>query len=89
MWANQLTKDGYIVVKSDRTRSQLLNQADAIRKLRENIWEALKPTTKEYDTETQEKIRKGMIRAGRERLKEKRVRSEVKKFRSGKQIDEF
>ena len=25
-WAGQLTKDGYFVVKSDRTRSQLLNQ---------------------------------------------------------------
>jgi peptidyl-tRNA hydrolase ICT1 len=34
----QLTRDGLLVVKSDRTRSQLLNQADALRKLREFIW---------------------------------------------------
>ena len=72
-------------MKSDRTRSQMLNQADAIRKLRENIWDALKPSKKkELDSETAEKIRKGLIKAGRERLREKRNRSDTKKFRSGR-----
>ena len=36
--ASQLTKDGMLAVRSDRTRSQILNQADALRKLREAIW---------------------------------------------------
>ena len=34
----ELTRDGHLVVKSDRTRSQLMNQADALRKLRQAIW---------------------------------------------------
>ncbi len=37
-FASQLTKDGVLAVRSDRTRSQILNQADALRKLREAIW---------------------------------------------------
>lgn len=37
---NQLTKDGYFVVKSDRTRSQHLNLADALDKLRGMIHSA-------------------------------------------------
>ena len=40
-WKWQLTKDGYYIVKSERTRSQMLNQADAIEKLRQAIWTAL------------------------------------------------
>ncbi len=34
----ELNKEGFLVVRSDRTRSQLMNQADALRKLREAIW---------------------------------------------------
>ena len=40
-WRGRLTKDGDFVVKSNRTRSQMLNQADALQKLRHAIWEAL------------------------------------------------
>lgn len=68
----QLTKDGFLVVKSDRTRSQTMNQADALRKLREAIWAACEPEKPDTDEETQEKIRKGRIKAARERVREKR-----------------
>ena len=75
---NQLTKEGYLVVKSDLTRSQLLNQADALRKLRDALWDSCLPEKPPIDDETKEKIRKGKIRAARERVKFKRMRSERK-----------
>lgn len=34
---NQLSKEGYLAVKSDRTRSQQLNLADSLDKLRDAI----------------------------------------------------
>jgi hypothetical protein len=34
--SSQLTKDGFLVAKSDRTRSRTLNQADALRKIRKD-----------------------------------------------------
>lgn len=34
---NQLTRDGYYIVKSERTRFQHLNLADALDKLRDQI----------------------------------------------------
>lgn len=37
---NQITKEGYLVTKSDRTRSQQLNLADAMDKLRDLIFSA-------------------------------------------------
>ena len=43
-WINIL----YLELISDRTRSQLLNQADAIQKLRHAIWAALEPNYKTY-----------------------------------------
>ena len=35
--SNIITKDGWILVKSDKTRSQVLNQEDAVRKLRKGF----------------------------------------------------
>jgi len=68
--ANQLTKDGWMVVKSDRTRSQTLNQTDALEKLRMMIRSSLIPPPPTFTDEEREKIRKGQIRAARERLKQ-------------------
>jgi peptidyl-tRNA hydrolase ICT1 len=78
----ELTKDGWLVVKSDRTRSQLLNQADALDKLRANIREALMPPKPVLSVEELEKIRKGKLKAGRERLHSKRSRSDTKQGRT-------
>ncbi|PVD38678.1 hypothetical protein C0Q70_01298 [Pomacea canaliculata] len=40
MESNKITKDGYLVVSSERTRIQLLNQADCMDKLRTMIFRA-------------------------------------------------
>ena len=79
-YANQLTKDGYIIVKSDRTRSQLLNQADALQKLRHFIWTAVDEVRTylektQIDQVTKEKLLKAQERAARERIKSKRMRA--------------
>ena len=41
--SNIITKDGWILVKSDKTRSRALNEADAVQKMTMMINEALKP----------------------------------------------
>ncbi|XP_037811892.1 peptidyl-tRNA hydrolase ICT1, mitochondrial [Lucilia sericata] len=79
---NKITKEGYYVIKSDLTRSQQMNLADALEKLRNIIrdheYEAA-PTSEE----TLEKIRKRQEKAARERLFVKRQRSQVKADRQG------
>ncbi|XP_065355478.1 large ribosomal subunit protein mL62 [Calliphora vicina] len=79
---NKITKEGYYVIKSDLTRSQQMNLADALEKLRTVIrdfeYEAA-PTSEE----TLEKIRKRQEKAARERLFVKRQRSQVKADRQG------
>ncbi|TMW53208.1 hypothetical protein DOY81_001751 [Sarcophaga bullata] len=79
---NKITKDGYYVIKSDVTRSQQMNLADAMEKLRTLIreYEYEAPAKSE---ETLEKIRKRQEKAARERLFEKRQRSQVKADRQG------
>ena len=64
-----------------RTRSRMLNQADALRKLRDRIWSCLEPEEEPTPEEELERRRKGMLRAARERVKEKRNRSLIKRDR--------
>jgi len=82
-FSSQLTKDGWMVFKSDRTRSQTLNKADALEKLRAAVRTALEPPQEKFSVEEQEKFRKGKLKASRERLHQKRIRSQVKGERSG------
>ncbi|KOC65151.1 Peptidyl-tRNA hydrolase ICT1, mitochondrial [Habropoda laboriosa] len=84
--ANKLTKEGYLIVKSELTRSQQLNLADALEKLREIIREAAKPPA-EITPESEEFKRKQLLRAARKRLFEKRKRSEIKQTRKSDFID--
>jgi peptidyl-tRNA hydrolase ICT1 len=72
-YSNQLTKDGWMVVKSDRTRSQTLNQTDALEKLRQTIRSSLIPPPPTFTDEEREKMTKHQITAARERLKHKRI----------------
>uniref|UniRef100_A0A1A9UH76 Large ribosomal subunit protein mL62 n=1 Tax=Glossina austeni TaxID=7395 RepID=A0A1A9UH76_GLOAU len=74
---NKITNEGYYVIKSDLTRSQQLNLADALEKLRSLIrqYEIETPPPKE---ETLEKIRKRQLKSARERLFLKRQRSQTK-----------
>lgn len=55
--ANKLTKDGYLVIRSEKTRSQQLNLADAMERLRSLIWKAAEPEKKPSE-ETVEKMRR-------------------------------
>ena len=66
---SQLTRDGWLVVKSDRTNSLTLNTADALEKLRANIRWAVEPGQEESsDALVAETERKSRLRAARERL---------------------
>lgn len=86
MHVNQITKEGYLIVKSDRTRSRQLNQADALQKLRQFIWASVDEvrTYLERSQVTQveqEKLLKAEQRAARERVKSKRIYSQQKQAR--------
>ncbi|XP_055859224.1 peptidyl-tRNA hydrolase ICT1, mitochondrial [Episyrphus balteatus] len=83
---NKLSKDGYFVIKSDLTRSQQMNLADALEKLR-NIIRKYEIDTPRPTDETLEKIRRRKERAARERLFIKRQRSQTKQDRQGPNVD--
>ncbi|KAL1117252.1 hypothetical protein AAG570_004578, partial [Ranatra chinensis] len=57
MYKNKINKDGYLIVKSEKTRSQLYNQADAMASLREMIWRATIPARSAPSEETLHQIR--------------------------------
>lgn len=54
---SNITKEGYVIFKSDLTRSQQLNLADCLEKLRSTIRQSCKPPPVASE-ETLEKIRK-------------------------------
>ncbi|XP_029032160.1 peptidyl-tRNA hydrolase ICT1, mitochondrial [Osmia bicornis bicornis] len=76
----KLSKEGYLSVKSELTRSQQLNLADALEKLRSLIRDAIKPPP-EVSPESLELKRKQKLNAARKRLFEKRKQSENKQAR--------
>lgn len=45
----RITKDGFLVISSSKTRLQILNQADCLEKIRTIVWEAA--NEKQYDPE--------------------------------------
>ncbi|EAT37697.1 AAEL010339-PA [Aedes aegypti] len=75
---NRITKDGYLFVRSELTRSQQMNTADALEKLRNFIRQAEIPVSAEMSPETQEMLRRRHEKAARERLAIKRSRSQTK-----------
>nr|CAG4649014.1 EOG090X0JCO [Polyphemus pediculus] len=84
----QITKEGYFIIKSDRTRSQQLNLADAVDKLRDAIFKASQSLVQPVATpESMERQRRLRERAARERLKEKRMQSMTKQGRQAPTID--
>ncbi|XP_076379432.1 large ribosomal subunit protein mL62 [Megalopta genalis] len=85
-YASKLTKDGYISVKSELTRSQQLNLADALEKLRTMIREVAKPPP-EISPETAEMKRKQFLAAARKRVHEKRKNSELRRHKTAHDID--
>ena len=54
----KINKEGFLIIKSDVTRYQQMNLADALEKLRNMIRDAEKPKTIELSPEKLEKIRR-------------------------------
>ncbi|XP_022201785.2 peptidyl-tRNA hydrolase ICT1, mitochondrial [Nilaparvata lugens] len=76
----KINKDGYLIVKSERTRYQQLNVADAMEKLR-TVIRAAEEVTPQMSPETEELLRKRKERANAQRLIEKRTKSLLKSSR--------
>lgn len=83
----KINKEGYLIIKSDLTRYQQLNLADALDKLRKIILQMEKPKTIEMSIETQEKIRQRKLSAAFQRLNEKRQKSTTKEGRQAPKVD--
>ena len=64
----ELSRDGWLVVKSNRTESRSLNMADALEKLRVNIRKAENPVKEMFMLKEIETSRKAKLKAARERL---------------------
>ncbi len=72
--SNKLSKEGFLIVKSNEYRNQLSNKENAIKKIEKIINDALK----------KEKIRKPSkipVKAKELRLKNKKTKSEIKNLR--------
>lgn len=74
---NSLSREGCLIVRSDKTRSQHLNIADCMDKIRCYITEAERPP-KQISTETLEKIKEGVEKANAARLRKKRHNQAIK-----------
>ncbi|XP_054168337.1 peptidyl-tRNA hydrolase ICT1, mitochondrial-like [Oppia nitens] len=77
---NNINKDGFWIIRSDKTRAQLMNLADCLDKIRCYITEASKPI-KQPSIETLEKIRENREKAAIRRLEDKKKRSLMKSDR--------
>ncbi|KAG5675338.1 hypothetical protein PVAND_005248 [Polypedilum vanderplanki] len=83
----KINKEGFLIIKSDLTRYQQMNLADALEKLRNLIREAEKPKNVELSPETLEKIRKRQEIAANQRLIQKRQKSATKEGRKEPSLD--
>ncbi|KAF7271729.1 hypothetical protein GWI33_015438 [Rhynchophorus ferrugineus] len=72
-FGSKLTKEGHLIFRSDVTRSQQLNLADCLQKLRQCIITSLQ-VKPEPSPESEEKKRKAIEKANRMRLAMKRER---------------
>lgn len=81
-YKNQINKDGYFIVKSELTRYQHLNLADALERVRNIIRKLEKESTPyELPPEKAAVIQRRHEKAARERLFVKRTRSQTKSDR--------
>ncbi|CAL1299418.1 unnamed protein product [Larinioides sclopetarius] len=78
---NQITKDGFMILRSDKTRLQTLNLADCMDKLRCYIREAEKPPP-EVLPETLALQKKRQEKAAAERLREKRHSQSIRRMKN-------
>ncbi|XP_045476037.1 peptidyl-tRNA hydrolase ICT1, mitochondrial [Harmonia axyridis] len=78
---NQITKEGYLIFRSDLTRYQQMNLADCLEKIRTLIRNSTKVEAAP-SLETIDRIRIRHEKSNRERLAIKRMRSQIKNDRS-------
>lgn len=79
---NRISKDGFLTIRSDKTRTQTLNVADCLDRLRAYISEAEQPPEPQLFIDTLEIKRKQLEIAAAERLRDKRIRSTIKNLKS-------
>ncbi|XP_017774633.1 PREDICTED: peptidyl-tRNA hydrolase ICT1, mitochondrial [Nicrophorus vespilloides] len=84
----KLTKEGYLIFRSDLTRSQQMNLADCLNKLRMCIVEVTQEAAAP-SADTVERIRRRQEKAIRERLIQKRLRSQTKADRKAPSAEDF
>ncbi|KAK7500989.1 hypothetical protein BaRGS_00007869 [Batillaria attramentaria] len=85
MQKTRITKDGYLVVTSDRTRKQMLNQADCMDKIRTMVFKAAEKPRGLTEEETE--LRDKRLAKAKERtLREKRDSSLKKQYRGSPSI---
>ncbi|XP_022315341.1 large ribosomal subunit protein mL62-like [Crassostrea virginica] len=78
---SRITKDGYFVVTSEKTRNQMLNQADCLAKIREMVFNSSKKPV-EMTEEYKQVLQKRFKRANMVRLRRKREHKLKKFYRS-------
>lgn len=83
----KINKDGFLIIRSEVTRFQQLNLADALEKLRNLIRESEKSLKPEMSADTLEKIRKRQEMAANQRLMLKRQKSATKESRKAPTLD--
>ncbi|VDO03730.1 unnamed protein product [Rodentolepis nana] len=80
--SHRITKDGFFIIQSDKTRVQLLNQADCLERIRRMIRDRLSEINKpETPLETLKKFHQCRIRENEKRLVLKRTTSMTKAYR--------
>lgn len=85
-YKNKINRDGYFIIKSELTRYQHLNLADALERVRNIIRDLEKKMVPlELSEEKLAKIQRNHEKAARERLFIKRARSDDKKNRQAGQ----
>ncbi|VDP03438.1 unnamed protein product [Soboliphyme baturini] len=78
LYEHKISKSGHLTITSERTRSQHLNLADCLDKLRFSIRECEKETRPKGLSEEDMKIIKAKAAADRRRIETKRWRSALK-----------
>ena len=77
---NNINKEGFWIIRSDKTRAQIINLGDCMDKIRCYITEASKPLS-QPSIESLEKIKENREKAAIRRLETKKQRSVLKSER--------
>ncbi|XP_013780085.1 peptidyl-tRNA hydrolase ICT1, mitochondrial-like [Limulus polyphemus] len=88
IYKTSINKEGYFMVNSDKTRTQTLNLADCMDKIRCMIREASRPPP-EVLPETRQMLKARQDRASSMRLRQKRIHSSIKKDRQSPTLQDI